>query len=78
MGYLIGLLYAVHLKFGGGEKERESGNNGGRSETREMSFQNELHACKTVKWRLEVKAGYSGVHTPTLKLANSSFYGKES
>jgi len=29
---------AVYLKFGGGEKGRESGNNGGRSETREVSF----------------------------------------
>ncbi|KAK9201733.1 hypothetical protein WN944_016939 [Citrus x changshan-huyou] len=78
MRYLTGLLCTVHLKFGGGENERESGNNGGRSETREMSFQNEIHACKTVKWRLEVKPVYPGVHTPTLKLANSSFYGKES
>ena len=30
---------SVYLKFGGGEKGRESGNNGERSETREVSFQ---------------------------------------
>ncbi|KAH9763759.1 elongator complex protein 4 [Citrus sinensis] len=30
---------AVYMKFGGGKKGRESGNNGKRSETREVSFQ---------------------------------------
>ncbi|KAK9190572.1 hypothetical protein WN943_019179 [Citrus x changshan-huyou] len=35
--------------------------------------------CLHLRLRLlEVKPGYPGVHTPTLKLANSSFYGQES
>ncbi|GAY62177.1 hypothetical protein CUMW_215710 [Citrus unshiu] len=32
------VCWAVYLRFWGGEKGRKSGNNGGRSETREVSF----------------------------------------
>ena len=38
-GYLTGLLCAVYLEFGGGEKGRGSGNNGEMSELRKNSFQ---------------------------------------
>ena len=69
---------AVYLKIGGGKKVRESDNNGERFRTKRDILPDGFHACKIVKQRLEVKPGYPGVHTPTLKLANSSFFGKES
>ena len=39
----------MYLKSGGGEKGRESGNNGERFRTKGGVLQNELHACKTMK-----------------------------
>ena len=45
-GYLTGLLCAVYLKFGGGEKGIGSGNNGERSELRKVSFKMSLRPAK--------------------------------